>query len=105
MRVPIRRPWVNLPGVSAPPPFGGSMRTAVVRVDPDRLRAYGISPDDVISALTSGNTVSPSGTLASNQAASFLRGQRVLRHHQAHQPLRFAATRRIEDGAKIGAGF
>ena len=36
------------PGVSAPPPFGGSQRTIVVRVDPDRLRAYGMSPDEVV---------------------------------------------------------
>ena len=32
---------------SAPPPFGGSQRTIVVRVDPERLRAYGISPEEV----------------------------------------------------------
>ena len=37
----------RLPGVSAPPPFGGSQRTIVIRVDPDRLRAYGMSPDEV----------------------------------------------------------
>ncbi|HRA90189.1 MAG TPA: efflux RND transporter permease subunit, partial [Planctomycetaceae bacterium] len=49
--------------VSAPPPFGGSVRSIVIRVNPDRLRAYGISPDDVISSLTSGNTISPSGNI------------------------------------------
>ena len=59
----VRPLFAALPGVSAPPPFGGSSRTVVVRVDPDRLRAYGISPDDVVTALTSGNTVSPSGNL------------------------------------------
>src|SRR5687768_845116 len=47
----IRPLFSAVPGVSAPPPFGGSARTVVVRVDPDRLRAYGISPDDVVSAL------------------------------------------------------
>jgi len=35
----------------------------VLRVDPDRLRANNVSPDEVIAALTSGNTVSPSGTI------------------------------------------
>src|SRR4051812_7124867 len=29
-----------LPGVPAPPPFGGNQRSIVVRVDPARLRAY-----------------------------------------------------------------
>src|SRR6185369_11841288 len=53
----------GLPGVSAPPPFGGSARSVVIRADPDRLRAYGSSPEDIIAALTAGNTVSPSGNL------------------------------------------
>jgi multidrug efflux pump subunit AcrB len=59
----VRPMFASLPGVSAPPPFGGSQRTVVVRVDPDRLRAYRMSPDEVIGALSAGNTISPSGTV------------------------------------------
>src|SRR6476646_7435195 len=59
----VRPMFAAIEGVSAPPPFGGSQRTVVVRTDPDRLRAYGMSPDEVVSALTSGNAVSPSGNL------------------------------------------
>ena len=33
------------PGVSAPPPFGGNQRTVVIRIDPDRLLAYNMSPE------------------------------------------------------------
>ena len=55
--------FASLPGVSAPPPFGGSQRTVVVRVDPDRLRSYNMSPDEVITALTAGNAISPSGNV------------------------------------------
>src|SRR5437867_3546705 len=36
----VRPLFSTLPGVSAPPPFGGSPRSLVIRVDPDRLRAY-----------------------------------------------------------------
>ena len=61
----VRPALVSLPGVSAPPPFGGNQRTIVVHVDPDRLRAYNLSPDDVVAALTAGNTISPSGNLYS----------------------------------------
>ncbi len=57
----VRPMFSTLPGVSAPPPFGGSARTIVLRADPDRLRAYNASPDDVITALMAGNVVSPSG--------------------------------------------
>ncbi len=59
----VRPMFASLPGVSAPPPFGGNQRTVVVRVDPDRLRAYRMSPDEVIGALSAGNTISPSGTV------------------------------------------
>src|SRR5438128_712335 len=51
----VRPMFASILGVSAPPPFGGSQRTIVLRVDPDRLRAYNVSPDEVITALTSGN--------------------------------------------------
>src|SRR5438874_4730318 len=36
----VRPLFATLPGVSAPPPFGGSPRSVVIRADPDRLRAY-----------------------------------------------------------------
>ena len=57
----VRPIFASLPGVSAPPPFGGNQRTLVVRVDPDRLRSYNLSPDDVVTALKAGNSISPSG--------------------------------------------
>ncbi len=59
----VRPMFASLPGVSAPPPFGGSQRTVVIRVDPDRLRAYGVSPEDIINAVTTGNIISPSGNV------------------------------------------
>src|SRR5712672_2865126 len=57
----VRPMFSTLPGVSAPPPFGGNARTVVIKLDPDHLRANRLSPDEVIAALTSGNTISPSG--------------------------------------------
>ncbi len=57
----VRPMFSTLPGVSAPPPFGGNARTVVIKLDPDRLRANNISPDEVIAAVTSGNAISPSG--------------------------------------------
>ena len=59
----VRPMFASLPGVSAPPPFGGNQRTVVVRVDPDRLRSYQMSPDEVINAITAGNFISPSGNV------------------------------------------
>jgi multidrug efflux pump subunit AcrB len=59
----IRPLFGTLPGVSAPPPFGGNQRTVVVRVDPDRMRAYRMSGEEVVQALTLGNVVTPSGNV------------------------------------------
>src|SRR6187431_1292136 len=53
----VRPMFAAIEGVSAPPPFGGAARTVVIRTDPDRLRAYGVSADDVTQALTGGNVI------------------------------------------------
>src|SRR5882672_5422066 len=59
----VRPLFATLPGVSAPPPFGGNQRTIVVRLDPERLSAYRISPEEAIAAVNRGSVVMPSGNL------------------------------------------
>ena len=59
----VRPIFATLPGVSAPPPFGGSQRTIVIRVDPERLRQYRISPEEVVMAVNRSSTVVPSGNV------------------------------------------
>jgi multidrug efflux pump subunit AcrB len=59
----IRPMFSRLPGVSAPPPFGGTARSVVVHVDPDKLRSYGMSPDDVVQSIATTNTLTPSGNV------------------------------------------
>ena len=59
----VRPMFATLPGVSAPPPFGGNQRTVVIRVDPDRLRAYQMSPEEVVKAVATGNTILPAGNV------------------------------------------
>jgi multidrug efflux pump subunit AcrB len=59
----VRPMFAAIEGVSAPPPFGGSQRTVVVRADPDRLHAYDVSADDVVQKLSAGNTIAPSGQI------------------------------------------
>jgi len=57
----VRPAFATLPGVSSPPPFGGNQRTIVINVDPHKLHAYGLSPDNVVQALTTGNSIQPAG--------------------------------------------
>ena len=64
----VRPMFASLPGVSAPPPFGGNQRTVVVRADPERLRSYSISPDELITALTERQHDQPLGQRPDRQA-------------------------------------
>jgi multidrug efflux pump subunit AcrB len=57
----VRPLFATLPGVSSPPPFGGNQRTIVINIDPQKLQAYGLSPEKVVQALTSGNSIQPAG--------------------------------------------
>ncbi|MBM3754050.1 MAG: efflux RND transporter permease subunit [Acidobacteria bacterium] len=59
----VRPLFATLPGVSAPPPFGGNQRTIVIRLDPDKMRTHRISPDEAIKVVNRASTVQPSGNL------------------------------------------
>src|SRR5262249_37986072 len=59
----VRPMFASLPGLSAPPPFGGNQRPVVIRADPERLKAYHLSPDEVVAAIASGNEITPSGNV------------------------------------------
>ena len=58
----VRPVFATLPGVSSPPPFGGNQRTIVIDVDPNKLRAQGLSPQNVVQALLVGNSIQPAGS-------------------------------------------
>ncbi len=53
----------NVPGTVGTAPFGSNVRSIVINVDPDRLRSYNMTPENVVSALTSGNMIAPAGNL------------------------------------------
>jgi multidrug efflux pump subunit AcrB len=59
----VRPLFATLPGVSAPPPFGGNQRTIVVTLDPNKLRQYQISPEEAIAAVSKSTLVMPSGNM------------------------------------------
>jgi multidrug efflux pump subunit AcrB len=59
----IRPMFSAVAGLSAPPPFGANSRTITISVNPDKLRSYSITPDEVVEALAKYNVMSPSGNL------------------------------------------
>src|SRR5712672_48803 len=111
----VRPLFATLPGVSAPPPFGSSQRTILVRLDPDKLRSYNMSPDEVVQALGAGNTVSPSGNVRIGDLMPMVPVNSVVGDFKGlnNIPIRSHGTQTIfirdvgsvEDGADIQTGY
>ena len=59
----VRPMFAGLPGVSAPPPFGGNQRTVIIKADPERLRSYNITADELVTAIAQNNTIIPAGNI------------------------------------------
>src|SRR5256714_3234156 len=111
----VRPMFATLPGVSAPPPFGSSQRTILVSLDPDKLRSYNMSPDEVVRALAAGNTVSPSGNVRIGDLMPMVPVNSVVGDFKDlnNVPIRSQGTQTIfirdvgslEDGADIQTGY
>ncbi|MBB6498316.1 efflux RND transporter permease subunit [Pedobacter cryoconitis] len=59
----IRPMFSSVPGLSAPPPFGANARSVTLSLDPDKMRSYSLTPDEVVDAMAKFNVMSPSGNL------------------------------------------
>ncbi|SDF58225.1 Multidrug efflux pump subunit AcrB [Dyadobacter soli] len=59
----VRPLFSTVPGLTAPPPIGTNARTIVINLDPQKVRALNLSPDEVVEALASNNAMTPSGNI------------------------------------------
>ena len=57
----IRQQLAPIPGITLPTPYGGKYRQIMVNLDPDALRARGITPNDVVNAVNAQSLTLPSG--------------------------------------------
>jgi multidrug efflux pump subunit AcrB len=58
----LRTQLVTVPGAVVPLPYGGKQPQVMINLVPQLMRAKGVSPTDVLNAVTSQNLVLPSGT-------------------------------------------
>ena len=58
----IRPPLTNVAGAAVPFPYGGMIRQVQVDLNQQALRSYGLSAQDVVSALSVQNLITPVGT-------------------------------------------
>jgi multidrug efflux pump subunit AcrB len=59
----IRTQLATIEGAQTPFPFGGKARQIEVDLDLNALQARGLSPADVVTALSAQNVIAPSGTI------------------------------------------
>src|SRR5689334_840842 len=59
----VRSAFTSIPGLVSPAPFGGNVRTVVIKVDPALLRAHNLTPDQVVNAIRVNNQTTPSGNV------------------------------------------
>src|SRR5208283_571364 len=57
----VRQALAPIPGITLPTPYGGKYRQVMIDLDPDALRARGISPNDVVNAVNAQSLTLPSG--------------------------------------------
>src|SRR4051794_13597019 len=58
----MRQQLAVVQGTTFPLPYGGSSRQVSVDLDPEKLRAYGVAPQDVNVAINAQNLILPTGT-------------------------------------------
>src|SRR3954451_69394 len=59
----LRTYLATVPGAATPYPYGGKIRQIQVDLDLAKLQAYGLSPNDIVSAVNAQNIILPSGTM------------------------------------------
>src|SRR3954470_10745358 len=110
----IRPMFSTLPGVSAPPPFGGNARTVVVSVDPQRLQSYRMSPEEVVTALARSNAISPSGNIPVGDKFPIVPVNSVVRDinqlgtiaiRTGDSPVYVRDVATVQDSADVPAGY
>ena len=107
----VRPMLATLPGVSAPPPSGGKIRTIVIYVDPDRMRSYHLSPEEIATTLARENLTLPAGNVRAGDYTTIAATNAMVQKPSDFEkiPLRVGAgptvflrdVGRVEDGADV----
>jgi multidrug efflux pump subunit AcrB len=103
------RPLVqeNVPGTVTVSPFGPNMRSILVNINPAKLKAYNLSPQNVVDALMTGNVVIPAGNLYIKDSMPMVPSNSLITNIQdiGKIPLRIGKNVYIRDIATIDDGI
>lgn len=111
----VRSSFTTIPGLVSAPPFGGNVRTIVVKVDPEMLRSHNLTPDQLVEALRVNNQTTPSGNVRIGDKNYITPTNTLIRDVKDFENiplfkggvqnlyLRDVAT--VEDGADVSVGY
>lgn len=111
----VRSSFTSIPGLVSAPPFGGNLRTVVIKADPELLRAHNMTPDQLVEALRINNQTSPSGNVRIGDVNYITPANTAIRtvkdfeniplYKGGVQNLYLRDVASVEDGADITAGY
>ncbi len=112
----VRPVFATLPGVSAPPPFGGNQRSIAISLSPDKIRETRLSPEEVVAAVNRASVVLPSGNVRTGDLLRIASTNAVLGadlHELMNTPIRVGAgpavylrdVASIQDATDIVVGY
>lgn len=111
----VRASFTSIPGLLSPPPFGGSPRTIEINVDPEQLRSYNLTPDQIVESIRLNNQTAPSGnvrvgnfnyiTPTNNTIKEIKDFEKIPIFKGGVQNLSLGDVATVKDGADITSGY
>lgn len=111
----VRSSFTSIPGLVASPPFGGNVRTVVIKADPELLRQHNLTPDQLVEAMRLNNQTAPSGnvrigdknyiTPANTTVRAIKDFENIPLFKGGVQNLYLRDVATVEDGADVTSGY
>jgi multidrug efflux pump subunit AcrB len=110
----VRASFSSIPGLVSPAPFGGNIRTVVIKVDPLLLRSHDLTPDQIVEALRLNNQTTPSGNVRigdknyitpANTTIKAIKDFENIPLYKGVQNLYLRDVATVEDGADITTSY
>jgi multidrug efflux pump subunit AcrB len=111
----VRAAFTSIPGLLSAPPFGGNVRTVVIKADPEQLRIHNLTPDQLVEAIRVNNQTAPAGNVRVGDTNYITPANTTIRtikdfgdiplYKNGVQSLYMRDVASVEDGADVTAGY
>src|SRR6218665_2740206 len=110
----VRASFTSIPGLLAPAPFGGNVRTIEINVDPELLRSHNLTADQIVEAVRLNNQTAPGGNIRigdknyitpTNNTIREIKDFEKIPLYKGVQNLYLGDVATVKDGADVAAGY